>query len=228
VINQKNDHLMKIVIITDDSGSQLPSFNKWKNQFGKGLRIDQNNEILSLLTSEKLTCPTDDITNEDKYRTILKEFVRPAKFMFSGMFVEVRDFSLVLTEIKPADLYIISGRYGLINQNKSIIPYHHHINNPRKLKELDEQTDFVTRLLNLVSNSRLAILLLPSHFIEYLMIQNFFDEIDRKTPIIIVTAEKFENSFKSYPNIIFYQRRGVARIGKSNQNKIISIVKKLD
>ncbi|MEN6292871.1 MAG: hypothetical protein ABFD07_12755, partial [Methanobacterium sp.] len=142
---------MSVLIITEDTATQLPQVDKWTTQIRKGQDIEKNLELLQLLKTHNSTIPSDDLKKEKAYRTILKQYIRPAKFMFSAVFSEVRDFSDESAELTRTDLYIISGRYGLINGNDEIIPYSKTVKTSIELAELDKKTEFVKNIQTLLN-----------------------------------------------------------------------------
>jgi hypothetical protein len=215
---------MKIIVLTDDSRVKLPTINKWKNTLGKGKDITKNEKIMSLLMSKKYDFPTDDFFNEDKYQDVLKEFIRPARLMFAGMFSEVRVFADELLKKNPTDLYILSGRYGLINESQEIIPYNYHIDNIEKLKELDHRTKFLKGIQNLLEEQTILIISLPQQYIDYFFKYNFFKSIPQKVNVIVVTLNKNKNKLQKISNVFFLHRRGVARLGEHNREEINKII----
>jgi cytoplasmic iron level regulating protein YaaA (DUF328/UPF0246 family) len=216
---------MKVLIITEDSAIKLPQINKWTNKITKGMDIEKDDALINLLKKHNSTIPSDDLENEENYKKVLRIYVRPAKFMFSGMFSEVRDFSNRLAKITPTDLYIISGRYGLINENDSILPYSKNVKTIPELKNLDEKTGFFEKTHTLVNKYSLIIFLLPRQYIQYFITKEFFESIPKNHPIVIVTGTHNCDIFSKYPMITILPRKGVARIGNKNRNKIIEIIK---
>ena len=219
---------MKIIIITDDSGVKLPVFNKWKNTYGKGIDISKNSEFISLLNSKNCECPTNDITKESIYRIILKQYIRPARSMFAGMFREVLLFVDKLSNKLPTELFVISGRYGLIDENFEIIPYHYHIDTLEKLTEVDNRTKLLIKIQKIIQKDVICILLLPKHYLQFFLKNKLFENIPKNSVLIIVSTEEYEEYSKKNDNIIFLHRIGVARIGKDNQRKIFAIIEKMN
>jgi hypothetical protein len=218
---------MKIIIITDDSGVKLPVFNKWKKTYGKGVDISKNSEIISLLNSKNCDIPSNDLTKESIYRVILKQYIRPAKLMFAGMFREVLIFADKLSNKFPTELFIISGRYGLIDENFKIIPYHFHIDSQEKLLELDNRTKLLFKIQKIIQNDVICILLLPKHYLQFLLLNKLFENITKNSILILVSTDEYKEYSKKDDKIIFLHRIGVARIGKENQRKIFAILEKI-
>lgn len=80
--------------------------------------------IKSILERHGLQVPGCDMENEEKYKEALKQYVLPAFQMYGGSFKFIKE--LVTKLRKKGDkvqLLIISARYGLIDENTSIIPY---------------------------------------------------------------------------------------------------------
>jgi len=217
---------MKAVILTEDSSSQLPSFNKYTKRYGNGFAISKNHPIIDLLKKEKLTLPGDDIENEAIYKKILHEYVRSANDMFGGRYSEVRYFENQLKDLIPTDMLIISGRYGLLKGDTEIIPYDFTIKTEHQLKEFGKKHHLITNLLMNLSGSTHLIILLPKIFIEYLSKHGLFDELPTDLKIICVTSKQLTEPLKKYQNIIILERRGVSRIRNQNCNTILSMIKK--
>lgn len=218
---------MNITIFTDESGVKLPEIKKWKNSLGRGKAIEKNEGILDLLKKNGLPIPLYDFELEDNYREVLRPYVRPAKNMFAGMFAEVRDFNEYLSKGLKSSFYIISGRYGLLAEDESIIPYSSHIKNESDLVNLSRRTDFTQKMLENAKYSDVILIFLPSHFINYLLAVKWFENFDSKS-IIIVSSKQLKNQFSNASNITVLERKGVARIGSKNREKIMEIIKSLN
>ncbi|MDD5142874.1 hypothetical protein [Methanoregula sp.] len=217
---------MSVLIITEDTATKLPQVDKWTTPIRKGQDIEKNIELVQLLKTHNSTIPSDDLKKEKAYKTILKKYIRPAKYMFSAVFSEVRDFSDESAELTRTDLYIISGRYGLINGNDEIIPYSKTVKTSIELAELDRKTDFVKNIQTLLNQYSIIIFLLPSEFIKFFLIVGFFDSIPKKQTVIIVTSTQNNTILGKYPNFITLSRKGLARLGAINREKIIDLIKK--
>jgi cytoplasmic iron level regulating protein YaaA (DUF328/UPF0246 family) len=216
---------MKVVIFTEDTDVKLPPINRWTGKYGRGIDITEDSQIISLLESYNLAVPHDDIEMEDQYRKFLREFIRPARSMFAGMFSEVRIFADTLSEFVKTNLYVISGRYGLIQETEEIIPYSAHIQTEQDLGNLDKRTDFNNHMVDTANEFKFIILLLPKHYLLYLLKHGFFDRLNRESSIIIVTSKKLQSDFSQYNNVSVLERKGVARMGKVNRDKILEIIK---
>lgn len=187
--------------------------------------IEKDDVLIKLLKTHNSTIPSDDLANEENYKSILKTYVRPAKYMFSGMFSEVRDFSNKLVTITPTDLHIISGRYGLLNENISIIPYSKNVKTITELKNLDENTGFVEKIRTLVNGYTLIIFLLPRDYIQFFITKGIFESIPMTHSAVIVTGNQNCDTLSKYPRFTILPRKGVARIGDKNRSKIIELIK---
>lgn len=216
---------MKVVLFTEDTDVKLPPIHQWTGKYGRGIDITEDSHIITLLKSHNLAVPHDDIEMEDQYRKVLREFIRPARSMFAGMFSEVRTFADTLSELVQTDLYVISGRYGLIQETEEIIPYFFHIQTEQDLGTLDERTDFNNRMVDAANECKFIILLLPKHYLLYLLKHGFFDRLNGESSIIIVSSKKLQSDFSQYNNASVLERKGVARMGKVNRDKILEIIK---
>lgn len=216
---------MKVVLFTDDTQVKLPPINRWTGKYGRGIDITEDSQIISLLENHNLAVPHDDIEIEDQYREILHELIRPARSMFAAMFAEVRTFVDTLSELVQTDFYVISGRYGLIQETEEIIPYSHHIQTEQDLEILDQRTDFSNLMIDAANNHEIIIMLLPKHYLLYLLKRGWFDQLDKKSSIIIVSSKKLRSDFSDYSNVNILERKGVARMGKVNRDEILKFIK---
>lgn len=216
---------MNVVIFTEDTDVKLPPIDRWTGKYGRGIDITEDPRIVSLLESHNLAVPHDDIEIEDKYRDILHEFIRPARSMFAGMFAEVRIFADTISEFAQTDLYIVSGRYGLIPENGGIIPYSHHIQTEKDLEILDKRTDFSNLMVDAANKHEIIIMLLPKHYLMYLLKCGYFDRLDKKLSIIIVSSKKLLSEISYNNNVNVLERKGVARIGEKNRDEILKLIK---
>ena len=214
---------MKALVLTDDSNVKLPKYNKWKITWGRGIQIEKNPEFLSALKQHDLPIPTNDIEHEDLYKKYLRDFSRPAKFMFAGMFTEVRLFADELKKTTPSEIIIISGRYGKIHEHDEIIPYDFFIETKKHLKTVDQQFQLLKNLKADLEGITHLIIFLPKFYIEYFIENRWFDQIPQKTQIIIVSSKDVENNLSKKQQILVLKRKGVARIGKENWIKILKL-----
>lgn len=79
--------------------------------------------VAAALKSAGLSTPNMDLEREGLYRDVLRDFVRPAAEMYGGSFRKVREMAETLGRCMPADLYILSARYGLIRADEPVVPY---------------------------------------------------------------------------------------------------------
>ena len=217
---------MQAVIITNDSGVKLPKISKWHNKYGIGKDITKDCELISLLEMYNLNVPSDDFINEIDYSEILKDYIRPTIDMFAGPFNEVRSFLVSINKLVFTKLYVISGRYGLLNENNKIIPYTTSIKNIKSLKKLDYNTNFRNNMLNVCKNKDIIILLLPKHFITYLLNINWFDFFKNNQFIFIVSSKNLKSNFIEN-NYYYLERKGVTRIGNMNKEIILETIEKI-
>lgn len=144
--------------------------------------------------------------------------------MFAGQFSEVKIFRDNLDKIMPTSLFVISGRYGLLSENTSIIPYNRNIESVEELQKINSKTQFTQKIIDLSKNIDFIIFCIPSLFLEFFIAIGFFDLVTPQKGIIIVSTTKYSNVLSKNPKIVLLHRRGVARIGKENQKKIIKII----
>lgn len=217
--------MKKAILFTDDSGVKLPEIHKWKQVLGKASDIRKDAKVLSALKKANLDVPGDDSDFEDIYRKALQEFVRPARLMFAGMYGEIRIFHDILREILPTELYIVSGRYGLVKEDEEIIPYSAHIETVKDLERLNNRTYFLKAMLDGTSDKQFIIMCFPSHYFKFLINEGWFEKIGTEYLFFIVAGSNIKSELSEYPNIMLFEKRGVARLGKDNQAKIIDRIK---
>lgn len=210
---------MKVTIITEDSGVKLPKINKYKGTIGRGIKLSERKELNQVLKKNKISIPSNNIEKEDFYKTKLSYFVRPAKFMFAGMFSEVRVFYDELRKNYDVELYIISGRYGLINQELKIIPYDLHLEDYKLVVELDKKTGFFNKITKATDSSDYIIFLLNSNILSYLFDKHILEKININEKFIFVCSSEFKDKIIESGNI-FLQKTGVARIAEINRKNI--------
>lgn len=221
------DMLNSILIVTEDSRTILPSRKKWRPKLGTGINLQDHDGINALLAASGLQMPGNDLNNEIEYREVLKDYIRPARCMYAGTFSEIRDFANELRPICNAELYIISGRYGLINQDDDIIPYLYPLNSKEKLQYLDGSSGFSSKICDLCVDKSILIVCLQKHYISYLDSIGWFEKIPKDTTVIMVAGNEFLNLSAKIKNIKFYARKGVCRLGKRNKEDIISLISQM-
>jgi len=214
----------KISIITEDSGVKLPPIDKRKDKIGRGRHLEEIEQLTDILEDEGLDIPSDDLELEDKYNEILSDFVRSAILMFSGMFREVRAFKRKIEKEYDSELYIISGRYGLVKGDEEIVPYDAYMETQKDLKELDEKCDFSDDMKRVVEENTLTFLFVATRYLEYLLSINWFEKTEGR--IWLVTGKRFAENFTDYENVNVLKKRGVARISWQNREKILDLLEK--
>jgi cytoplasmic iron level regulating protein YaaA (DUF328/UPF0246 family) len=165
------------------------------------------------------------ITNESTIKNSKDDSLeRPALYMFSATFREIRTFSRKLNGVISNDIFIISNKYGLIHQSKKINKYSNKIKNIKELQELDEKLLLSKALLEKAQNYKYIILVLPSFFINYLISQEWFKELKPEQIIIIISGKTLELKDKIPNRLMILQRKGMARIGINNQIQILNFI----
>lgn len=218
---------MRAVIVTEDSRTQLPEIRKWKNTSGIGGWVENNIPVMSCLEEHGYPIPTNNIDDEPLYNKLLYEFVRPADQMFAGSFLEVKAFRDRLNEVIQTELFIISGRYGLISAGTRIVPYSFSIKSDEDLRFLDMMTSVSEGILEIFKKFDIGIVALPSLYLEYFSSIGLFQQLSPELPIIVVGSTSIKQRVPDSNIVLHFPRKGVARIGKTNQNSIISYVKRM-
>jgi hypothetical protein len=172
-------------------------------------------DIKEVLDKHNLPIPTDNLENEQKYKEVLKDFILPASQMYEGSFKYIRDLVTNLRKRgNKVDFYIISARYGLINENTLIIPYEFTFKGLRKkeIRERAEKLKIYENLINLVRNYEYdqSIIILGN---DYLL--TIFDKSKSKNFFKIIKCKQF---------VIFGSKKLKNRIGLPQKNlKLIAI-----
>jgi hypothetical protein len=213
-----------IAIFTDESGVKLPNINRRKGILGRGFDIRDLTALKDALYKNGLGIPGQDLDREEEYKISLKEYLRPARLMFSGSFTEVRIFSDILKKIIPTEIFILSGRYGLLHEDTEILPYTTELRSTKELEELDKRTSFSKSMLSSAKDKRFVIITLPTQILQYLKQIGWFKKLDDEQNVIIVAASSIKSTILEDVNAKFLLKRGVARIGKENQNTILKII----
>jgi len=113
----------------------------------------------------------------------------------------------------------------LIQENEGIIPYSHHIQTEQDLEKLDKRTAFSNLMVDAANNHEIIIMLLPKHYLMYLLKCGYFDRLDKKLSIIIVSSRKMISEISDNSNVNVFERKGVARIGEKNRDEILKLIK---
>lgn len=214
---------ISISIITDDSQTVFPDIHKWKGM-SRGKTIGElKDEMNTTLLEFNLSFPTADLELEPKYREVLYKYIRPAKFMFTGPFSEVRSFSEEIKKYGDVNLYLLSGRYGIIDQEAEIIPYDSTLNDKFSIRNLDLNTNLSEKIKSISLHSDILILLLPKQILEYLIEKRIL-EVEGNLKIAV--CSKSAGSTMKKLGFEIFNRPGVARIGVKNREQILEIVKK--
>lgn len=191
---------------------------------GCGSEIRQNTEISQILHIADLHLPTTDLELEDKYKEVLSGFVRPAWLMYGGSFTEVRSFYATLRRTESVELHIVSGRYGLVSGERLIVPYLKPVTDVADVEALESRHRVADSMLRVVKTSDMLMLFLPSHHIQFLIQNGWFERMKVIGEVIVVSASKFRQSLSRYPQMVILNRIGVARIGRKNQEAIINLL----
>lgn len=215
---------MTIAIFTEDSGVKYPKMKR-DEKLGRGRDIEEIPNFLNTLEKENIQIPSTDLEKEEKYKKILSDFVRPAELMFSGLFKEVRNFYNKLDKITETKLYIISGRYGLVNSEKNIIPYKAYMKNQEDLKKLDKRTDFSNGMVEVANKYDLNLLFLAKRYLNFLISKQILRKIN--SDIFIVTGSSMKDKIYKYDidNLRIFRKRGIARISWQNKKEIKNVIK---
>jgi hypothetical protein len=221
----KEPNMDAAVIFIDDSELVLPKIKRWKQTLGRGTRIQNHEMILEILNKSNLPIPSENIELEQEYCNVLHDYIRPTQLMFAGLFVEVRLFYNELETVVPTQLYIVSGRYGLIEQGEEIIPYNAPMKSVDDLARLDKRTEFSKRMQSVLQDKKFIIMSFPMQYYMFLLERQWFTGIDDDQLLFTISGSGMKEQLTSVPGFRWIQKRGVARIGKKNQASIIDMIR---
>ncbi|ADN49596.1 hypothetical protein [Vulcanisaeta distributa] len=126
------------------------------------------NEVQKALMKHSLRMPSFDIELEDRYREVLRGFIKPAGEMYGGSFRAIKNLADELRRLgKVVDLYIISARYGLIREDYPIIPYEASLKGRDKewIRNWSRRMGVEDKLMRVVGNGYdLVIVALPREY----------------------------------------------------------------
>jgi hypothetical protein len=233
---------MKIAIITEESNVKYidrgERFHRKKSR--KAIDVASSQELLTLLRNREINkIPSDDIQNEEFYKSILHEYIKSAEELYGGNFKEIYTLKKEIHSIRSIEnssLFIISGRYGLIGGGQRILPYTFHMNEQKKVKAIFERFQIQERISNIINEHDITLFFLPKLFIQILFNANNLNRIhintSKKKYLIIISALSLKRNIekeieKIGLNLIFLGRPGVARIGKYNKTKILNVINKI-
>jgi len=231
---------MNIAIITDESGVKFINKKPTRKKTGKGIYVTASDEIIQLLKNNGFNhVPFDDLENENKYLSILHEYVKPAQELFAGRFSEINYFANTLRDNKypnDVELFIISGTYGLIKGIEKIIPYKFYLGDKKIIEKTYRKFKIIPKISKIINSNNTTIILLPLDQLSYLFKNenNIFKDTTQRRTVIIVSSGSLSNKITNQAkqkdiDLLYLYRRGVARMGKENRNKIIEkIVTKLE
>jgi hypothetical protein len=158
------------------------------------------------------------ITNDST--VFLRDGLCSAKDMFGGRVTEVRNFCNRLSAVCDVSSGIISGRFGFVPGDHTIMPYPEVTDTPEAYVELQERKDYAS-VINMVSRPfDIAIVFVPKVMMAILLDNDAFPR-----NVIAVTDEMFKGHFTE--NGWSWYRRPGARIGKENADMIFEEVKAL-
>ncbi|MDR2866431.1 MAG: hypothetical protein LBV13_03395 [Methanomassiliicoccaceae archaeon] len=156
------------------------------------------------------------ITNDST--VFLSERVCSAKDIFGGRVTEVKNFCNRLSKICDVSFGIISGRFGFVPGEYTIMRYDNITDTPEAYHELQQRKDYAS-VINSVSRPFDRILVFVPKAMMAILLDN--DAFPRK--VISVTDQVFREHFTM--NGWSWYRRSGARIGKENADMIFNEIK---
>lgn len=189
-------------------------------------------EIKPLLDIHNLPIPTDNLENEERYKEILKEFVLPASQMYEGSFKFVKELVDTLRKRgDEVDFYIISARYGLIDENTPIIPYEYTFKGLSKeeIRKKADKLEIYNKLKDSIGkkNYDRAIIILGGNYLLTIFDRerrkNFFQVI-KAEKMIIFGGKQLENYIKDYANVKLVPVNGIGDRNKKIKEFTVNIV----
>jgi len=156
------------------------------------------------------------ITNDST--VFLKDGLCSAREMFGGRVSEVRNFCDRLSSVCDVSFGLISGRFGFVPGEYTVMPYQEITDTPAAYYQLQERKDYAGKI-NFVSRPfDVTIAFVPKAMMAILLDNDAFT---RK--VIAVTGDEFREEFKKR-GWSWHNRSG-ARIGKANADAIMDEVK---
>jgi len=156
------------------------------------------------------------ITNDST--VFLKNGLCSAAEMFGGRVKEVRNFCNRLSAVCDVSYGMISGRFGFVPGEYTIMPYDEITDTPEAYVELQERKDYATKI-NIVSRPFDRIIVFVPKAMMALLLDN--DAFPRN--VTAVTDEMFREHFIN--NGWSWHKRSGARIGKENADRIFDEIK---
>jgi len=152
------------------------------------------------------------ITNDST--VFLKDGLCSAREMFGGRVSEVRNFCNRLSAVCDVSFGIISGRFGFVPGEYTVMPYPEVTDTPELYYELQQRKDYAGKI-NFVSRPfDVTMAFVPKAMMAILLDSDAFT---RK--VIAVTGDEFKDEFEKR-GWSWYKRSG-ARIGKENADRIV-------
>ena len=191
-------------------------------------------EIKPLLDKHNLPIPTDDLENERKYKEILKEFVLPASQMYEGSFKFVKELVNTLRKRgDEVDFFIISARYGLIDENTPIIPYECTFKGLSKeeIRKKADKLEIYKKLIDLLRKKEYdeAIIILGGDYLLTIFDKkrgkNFLQAL-KAGKIIIFGSKQLEKLIRPDANIRLIPVSGLGDRNKKIKEFTLSLVQK--
>jgi len=157
------------------------------------------------------------ITNDSS--VFLSDGVCAAKDMFGGRVTEVRNFCTRLSEICEVSFAVISGRFGFVPGEYTVMPYPEVTDTPEAYHELQVRKDYASKI-NFVSRvfDRVVV------FVPKAMMAVLLDNDAFPGNVTAVTAKEYKEHFEMN-GWSWYERSG-ARIGKANAAAIHEEIEK--
>lgn len=191
-------------------------------------------EIKPLLDKHNLPIPTDDLENEKKYKEILKEFILPASQMYEGSFKFVKELVNTLRKRgNEVDFYIISARYGLIDESTPVIPYECTFKGLSKeeIRKKADKLEIYKKLIDLLRKKEYdkAIIILGGDYLLTIFDKkrgkNFL-QVLKAGKIIIFGSKQLEKLIRPDVNVRLIPVSGLGDRNKKIKEFTISLVQK--
>ena len=161
-------------------------------------------DIKEILQKFHLPIPTCDLENDEKYRDILKDFILPASEMYEGSFKFIKRLATQLRRAgNEVHLFIISARYGLINEHASIIPYECTFKGfkRKEIRTIAEKLKIYENLIDLLSGQEYdqSIIILGKDYLltifDKLKGKDFFQALKSKQ-LVVFGSKQLKNEIR--------------------------------
>jgi len=155
------------------------------------------------------------ITNDST--VFLHDGVCAAKDMFGGRVTEVKNFCGMISDVCDVSFGVISGRFGFVPGEYTVMPYAEITDTPQAYYELQERKDYASMIDYVSRPFDVTVVFVPKAMMAILL-----DNDALHGNVMAVTDEAFREHFEG--NGWHWYKRSGARIGKANADAIRKVL----